>query len=238
MNEVEITLKDLFSLFMRRLKWIAVAVALAIVAATLFTLFFITPKYTSSITLLASSYGDRANASVQYAEIEASQRLVKSYVKLISSSRILTPVAAKLDNEFTVDQLRQMISAQSIDETQIITVSIETTSPELSAKVGNALAAVLPLEVASMEIGGKVDVIDYAYVPLSQSSPNLLLNIIIAAFVAAVVCYLAFFVYEQLDTIVRDEEDLTNTFKNIPILGTVPPLDREEEEGAKGGSDK
>lgn len=237
MKEVEISLQDLYSLFMRKLRWIAVITALSIVAATLFTLFFITPMYTSSVTMLVTSYGDRSNASVNYTEIEASRSLVKSYSKLITSSRILSQVASELEDEFTVAQLRSMMSVQTLSDTQIIVVDVETASPELSAKVGNALADVLPGEIAKMEIGGKVDIIDYAYVPISHSSPNLMLNLVIAAFVGAGASFAFFFIAERLDTTVREEEDLTDNFKDIPILGTVPPLDPNAE-SMKGGAAK
>ena len=237
MKEVEISLQDVYSLFMRKFRWIAVITALSIVAATLFTLFFITPMYTSSVTMLVTSYGDRSNASVNYTEIEASRSLVKSYSKLITSSRILTRVAGKLDGEFSVAQLRGMMSVQTLSDTQIIVVDVVSASPELSAKVGNALADVLPGEIAQMEIGGKVDIIDYAYVPTTHSSPNLMLNLVIAAFVGAAASFGFFFVAERLDTIVREEEDLTANFKDIPILGTVPPLDPAAE-NAKGGTAK
>ena len=237
MKEVEISLQDLYSLFMRKLRWIAVITALSIVLATLFTLFFITPMYTSSITMLVTSYGDRSNASVNYTEIEASRSLVKSYSKLITSSRILSQVATALEQEFSVAQLRGMMSVQTLSDTQIIVVDVVTPSPTLSAKVGNALADVLPGEIAKMEIGGKVDIIDYAYVPTSHSSPNLLLNIIIAAFVGAAASFACFFIAERLDTTVREEEDLTDNFKDIHILGTVPPLDPNAE-NVKGGAAK
>ena len=69
--------------------------------------------------------------------------------------------------------------------------------------------------------------------PLTQSSPNLILNIIIAVFVGAVGSYICFFVAERLDTVVREEEDLSENFGDIPILGTVPPLGIEADE--KGG---
>ena len=233
MKDIEISLQDIYSLFVRKIKWIAAIAALCVVTATVLTLFFIAPKYTSSVTMLVTSYGDRANSSVQYAEIEASRSLVKSYAKLITSSRILSKVQPELGTEFSVEQLRSMMSVQTVNDTQIIVVHVETPSALLSAEVGNALAEVVPAEVAKMEIGGKIDVIDYAYVPLSQSSPNLILNIIIAAFVGAVGSYICFFVAERLDTVVREEEDLSENFGDIPILGTVPPLGIESDE--KGG---
>ena len=233
MKDIEISLQDIYSLFVRKIKWIAAIAALCVVTATVLTLFFIAPKYTSSVTMLVTSYGDRANSSVQYAEIEASRSLVKSYAKLITSSRILSKVQPELGTEFSVEQLRSMMSVQTVNDTQIIVVHVETPSALLSAEVGNALAEVVPAEVAKMEIGGKIDVIDYAYVPLSQSSPNLILNIIIAAFVGAVGSDICFFVAERLDTVVREEEDLSENFGDIPILGTVPPLGIEGDE--KGG---
>ena len=49
----------------------------------------------------------------------------------------------------------------------------------------------------------------------------------------AVGSYICFFVAERLDTVVREEEDLSENFGDIPILGTVPPLGIEGDE--KGG---
>ena len=237
LKEIEISFQDLLSLFVRKFKWIVIFTALCMIAATLFTLLLITPKYTASTSMLATSYSDKAGSDVSNTELQASRSLIQSYAKIAKSNRVLNPVRSLIDEDITIGQLKSMISLQTTSDTQIIVAQVESTSPELSAQIANALAQVLPVEIAKMDIGGKIDVIDYAEIPTSQSSPNLLMNIIIAAFVGALASYAFFFVAELLDTIVRDEEDLTDTFTNIPILGTVPPL-IEIAPAAKGGTDK
>ena len=237
MKEIEISFQDLLSLFVRKFKWIVIFTALCIIAATLLTLFFITPKYTATTSMLATSYSDKAGSDVSNTELQASRSLIQSYAKIAKSNRVLNPVRSLITEDLTVSQLKGMISLQTTTDTQIIVAEVESTSPELSAQIANALAQVLPVEIAKMDIGGKIDVIDYAEVPTSQSSPNLMMNIVIAAFLGAIASYACFFVAELLDTIVRDEEDLTDAFPNIPILGTVPPL-VETAIASKGGTDK
>jgi capsular polysaccharide biosynthesis protein len=62
LNNVEITLKDLFALFMRRIKWIAIITALSVILAVFITLVFITPRFTATTSLFVSAYGENGNA--------------------------------------------------------------------------------------------------------------------------------------------------------------------------------
>jgi len=224
LNEIEISFKDLWSLFLRRFKWIALIAAAAVVVSVLITTLLIQPMYVSTITVLATTYGDRANASITYNEIMASQNLTNSYTNLMTSNRLLSQVAESMNNEYTVGQLKSMVSASSVKDTQIIVVEIESPSAELSARVGNSLASILPSEVASWEIGGKVVVIDYAMPATSPSSPNLVLNILIALIVGLGVGFAIFLVYEKMDTVLHDDTQLANMFE-LPVLGIIPPLD-------------
>lgn len=233
MNEIEISFKDLWALFVRRFKWIALIAAVSVIIAVLITTLLIQPMYVSTVTVLATTYGDRSNTSITYNEIMASQNLTNSYTSLITSNRMLAQVAEAMNNEYTVGQLKGMVSATSIKDTQIIVIEIESPSAELSARVGNSLAAILPGEVASWEIGGKVVVIDYAMPAGGPSSPNLVLNILIALIVGLGVGFAAFLIYEKMDTVLHDDTQLANLFE-MPVLGIIPPLDSPSTTGSYG----
>jgi capsular polysaccharide biosynthesis protein len=114
-------------------------------------------------------------------------------------------------------------------------ISITSADPQEAMDVANAIANVAPPIIESIAKGGSVSPIDFAELPKTQSSPNLIVNVIVAFLIGLIISYLGFFIYESLDTLVRSEEDLTRNF-NIPVFGSVPSL--EENTDAKGGTAK
>jgi capsular polysaccharide biosynthesis protein len=235
LNNVEITLKDLFALFMRRIKWIAIITALSVILAVFITLVFITPKFTATTSLFVSAYGENGNAFPTYAELTASKDLVPSYLEILKSNVVLSGVAEELGEEYTPAEIAMMMKAEGVGETQVMKISITSADPQEAMDVANAIANVAPPIIESIAKGGSVSPIDFAELPKTQSSPNLIVNVIVAFLIGLIISYLGFFIYESLDTLVRSEEDLTRNF-NIPVFGSVPSL--EENTDAKGGTAK
>lgn len=237
MNNVEITLKDLFGLFMRRLKWIVIITAASVVAAIFITLVLITPKYTATTSLFVSAYGENGggDAFPTYAELTASKDLVPSYLEILKSNVVLNGVAAELDGDYTPAKISSMMKAEGVGETQVMKISITSTDPQEAMDVANAIANTAPDIIEDIAKGGSVSPIDFAELPQHQSSPNLVVNIIVAFLIGAILSFLGFFIYESLDTIVRTEEDLMKSF-DIPLLGTIPPLDDMSNDSTKGGA--
>ena len=235
MNNTEITLKDLFALFMRRIKWIAVITALCVIITAFVTVTLITPMYTATTSLFVSAYGENGNAFPTYAELTASKDLVPSYLEILKSNVVLNGVAKELSGEYTPAKISSMMKAEGVGETQVMKVSITSADPQEAMDVANAIANAAPSIIESIAKGGSVSPIDFAELPKTQSSPNLIVNMIVAFLIGVILSYFGFFIYESLDTLVRSEEDLTRNF-NIPVFGSVPSL--EENTDAKGGTAK
>ena len=237
MNNVEITLKDLFGLLMRRLKWIVIITALCVIATIFVTLLFVTPKYTATTSLFVSAYGENGEAFPTYAELTASKDLVPSYLEILKSNVVLNGVAAELEGEYTPAKISSMMKAEGVGETQVMKISITSTDPKEAMDVANAIANAAPAIIESIAKGGSVSPIDFAELPKTQSSPNLVVNVIVAFLIGAILSFLGFFIYETLDTVIRSEDDLAKTF-DIPLLGTIPPLDDISNDSSKGGAVK
>ena len=62
-------------------------------------------------------------------------------------------------------------------------------------------------------------------------------NVALALFIAFVLSFAAFFLYELFDTTITSERDISNDFE-IPILGTVPNLDTVKSYGKKSQKSK
>ena len=232
----EITLKDLLDLFIRRLKWIAIITAFAVIVSVFVTLVLITPKYTTTTSLVATSFTDRNNTNVSYNDLMASNYLVSTYIEVLKSDAVLGEVAEELGDEYSSSKIRSMIKAEGVGDTQVIKVSVEHTDPQVAMDIANAIAEVAPDVIVEKAKAGAVEVIDYALLPTSPSSPNLIVNVIIGFLLGIILSYAGFFIYEALDTIVRDEDMLVKAF-DIPLLGTVPPLD-EISNSSYGGAAK
>lgn len=210
----------------KRIIYIILGTLITAVLAGCITEFFITPTYTASCTLYVYSNTDRVStdSSIGQGELTASQQLVNTYIVVLESDFVLDEVAQNLDLNMTASQLRSMVDCAQINETEIFSVTVTSTSPALAADIANAIADVAPDAIVETIKAGGVSVIDYAKVPSAPSSPNFKLNILIGAMVGLVVTFLVFFIRELFDTTVTEEADLEREFENIPVIGTIPRL--------------
>lgn len=224
-KEISIDLGKLFTMLKKRIVHILLATLILAVTAGCLTEFLIEPKYTTSCTMYVYSNTDRVstNSSIGSSELTASQQLVNTYIVVLESDYVLENVIKDLNLEMSVSQLKDMISCSQINETEIFSVSVTSTDPALAADIANTIAKIAPDAIVQTIKAGGVSVIDYAKVPSSPSSPNLIKNIIIGALVGFVLSFAIFFVTELFDTTIRTDKDLEREF-DIPILGDIPRL--------------
>jgi polysaccharide biosynthesis transport protein len=73
-----------------------------------------------------------------------------------------------------------------------------------------------------------VSVADMAEVPTSPSSPKLLLNLLLAAFLGSLIGIALTIAQEQVDDVISDPDTVDNQL-GMPLLGTIPDVHREYE---------
>lgn len=224
-KEISIDLGKLLAMLKKRIVYILLATLIFAVLAGCLTEFFIEPKYTTSCTMYVYSNTDRVstNSSIGSSELTASQQLVNTYIVVLESNYVLENVIKELNLDMTVTQLKNMIDCSQINETEIFSVSVTSTDAALAADIANTIAKIAPDAIVQTIKAGGVSVIDYAKVPSSPSSPNLIKNVVIGALVGFVLSFAIFFVTELFDTTIRTDKDLEREF-NIPILGDIPHL--------------
>ena len=107
--------------------------------------------------------------------------------------------------------------------TKLIEVDIKTGDPVLSADIANTFAKYAPAQIIRITKAGGVEIVDYATVPKSASSPNLMRNVVIG-FAAGVILAALFFVLRAyLDTTIYGSEEV-HKVSQCPIIGTVPMI--------------
>ncbi len=225
-KEIEIDLRKIFAMLKRKIAIIIVVALIGAVVSGCITNFLIKPKYTSSVSFYVNNNNDNlvgSSGTISSSDLDASEKLVNTYIVVVKSNTFLSKVADKLGNGLTASQIKKMMSCSAIEDTLAFQVSITNTNPELAAEIANTVAELSPQEIVRVLKVGGVEVIDYASVPVKPSSPNLKKNILIGFAVAFVAAFAVCFIKELFDTRIMSESDLTRDF-DIPVIGTVPRL--------------
>ena len=220
----ELDLRLLLLALMRKL-WLIVLCAVIIGAAAFgYTKYFVTPMYRASVTIYVNNNRlnvEGSTATLTTSDLSVAQRLVSTYVITLKSDRVLNKVAQELDVEMSASQIRGMISAEAVDNTEVFNVTITNADPALAAQIANAVAKVAPDEISEIVVGSSTKIIDYATVPKSPSSPNVMRNTALGAVIGIVLAAVIAILQELLDVRVREEQDVTR-LSEAPILGRIP----------------
>ncbi len=225
-REIEIDLRKVFSMLKKKIAIILVVALIGAALAGCITNFFIKPKYTSSVSFYVNNNNDNligSSGTITASDLDASEKLVNTYIFVVKSGSFRSKVADKLGNKVTASQLKKMMTCSAVKDTLAFQVDVNSTSPELATEIANTVAEIAPQEIVRVLKVGGVEVIDYASIPVNPSSPNLKKNVLIGFTVALVLAFAVCFIKELFDTRIISESDLTREF-DIPVLGTVPRL--------------
>ena len=150
--EEEIDLTELFYAFWKKKLWILIALILGILAGFIYTKFIVTPKYTSSVTLILSKATNSelptaSNDAITQSDITLNQKLISTYGEIIKSRRVAKDVTSNLNLDMSFDEVKDCISVSSVKDTDVIKISVTTDDPELSQKIASEVVTSFTAEV-------------------------------------------------------------------------------------------
>ena len=219
-DALEIDVGELFKVVWKR-AWIIVLCALLVGGMTLvYTANFVTPMYRAEVTMYVNNNSGNTD-TVSSSNLAIALQLVKTYVNIIKSDRVLEKVIEETGLMLTPKQIRGMLSAESVNETEMFAVRITSSSPQMSADIANAIADVAPGVISVIIEGSSAKVVDYAKVPTSRVSPSYTTNTIVGTLIGGILSALFFILQHLLDTRIKTEEDLERICQ-IPVLGSIP----------------
>ena len=231
---VEIDLKELAKTIWKR-AWIIVLCVVVLAAATFaYTKAFVEPLYTANVMIYVNNNSNRNNNALSSSDLAVALRLVNTYINILKSDSVLEEVVEKTGVSLSAAQVRGMLSAEAVEETEMFRISITSKNPQMSADVANAIAKIAPEKIAEIIEGSSAKVIDYARVPKNPSSPNCTKNAIVGGLVGAVLAVAGIFIHMMLDMRINNEEDLLKICP-IPVLGKIPNLNTSGKRSGKAG---
>ena len=230
-DEIEIDLMKIIQVLLQKARFI-IAVTLLLAAATFgATRFYITPLYTSTALMYVNNSGfslGNTSFSISQGELSAAQGLVDTYIVLLKSRTTLEQIIDQCSLEYDCEELYDMIEAEAVNSTEIFSISVTSKSPPEAERIANTIAQVLPERIASIVDGSDVRIVDYAVVPSKRTSPSFTLNTVIGALAGFVLAAAIIVLRYMLDDQIHEEDYLTQTYPNIPLLAVIPNMTSTE----------
>lgn len=223
----EIDLRQLLSGLMRR-SWIIILVSILCAVLTfLGTYYLITPEYESAAMFYVNnnslSLGSDVELGLSSGDIVARKNLVDSYIVILKSRTTLRYVIEYAGEDIDYTKLAGMISASSVDSTEIFQVVVTSTDPYQAERLANAIAYVLPNRIADIIDNTSAKIVDTAIVPSAPSSPSYSKNTAMGFLIGLVLSVGIVILWELFDVTIRTEEDVTQCCTH-PVLASVPDM--------------
>ncbi|HGC7455016.1 TPA: Wzz/FepE/Etk N-terminal domain-containing protein [Streptococcus agalactiae] len=220
-TEVEINIFNLLKKLWKK-KFLITFVAIAFATAGLFySLFIVTPQYTSSTRI----YVINPNNSITAQDLQAGSFLANDYKEIITSTDVLEKVISSEKLNYPSSQLLQKITVSILKDTRVISISVEDANPKMSQKLANSVREAAVSKIKAVTQVEDITTLEKGNLPKAPSSPNIKKNLLIGFIVGAGLSTIVLVIMGILDDRVNTEEDIEKVL-GLTSLGIVPDLNK------------
>lgn len=216
---------DIFELL--RVMWESKFIILAcmIVLAGLMyvkTAYFTDDTYTADGVLYVSNKKDvyDETTSITKTDIDTSRTLSTTYIEILKTRSFLTDVSASLDGKYTWKQIKSMIKISSLNDTELLSVSVTAKSPKDAYDIVDSIMVHAPEKLIGIYKKGEVEIVDEPVMPLKPNGRGMAKNIAIGAIIGLVLGAAIAFVRGLFDRKIHKSEDVVKRY-GISILGEL-----------------
>ena len=233
---INIDFQKLIKLYWRN-AWaiILVAVIFGIIAFG-YTVLFVTPVYKSDVLIYVNNNRLSLGGSSVYlttGDLAVSRYTIDTYMVILKSRSALSEIIKTCDLPYSVETLSGMISGESVDDTEVFRITVQSADQAEAQKIADAVALLLRDRIPEVVEGTTVRIVDYADASYQRVSPSITGNVITAAFTGGVLVCIILLVSMLMDTKIQSEKDLADYYK-LPVLAVIPNLEIKEKPGKYG----
>lgn len=192
---------------------------------------FVTPQYTASIKIYVNNTYGMNSPGFSSSQLSAAQSLAKTYMVIMESRTVMNEVAEITGLPYTYKQLVGMTESSTIDETEVFETTVTCANYKHAAQIANAIAQVLPEEIAAVVDGSSVRVVDYAVENSAVVSPNYRNYAVLGMAVGVLLSSAVAILIDLWDNSIRSEEYLEEAYQDMPLLAVIPDAENARASG-------
>ncbi|GAA0708666.1 Wzz/FepE/Etk N-terminal domain-containing protein [Paraclostridium ghonii] len=226
--EENIHLKEYFQVVKKRLWTIVLITSIAVIVSAIISFFVLSPVYESNTTLIVNSDKVPGTEIMTTDQINVSEKLAITYGQIIKSKSVLDEVANTIGVKGGYKEIAEKINVSSINNTQIISVSVQDTNQQRAADIANSIPKAFTKDVKRITKANSVQVIDEATVSKIPIKPNKIMNVIISGVLGIMISLFVIFLLEYIDNKIKSPKDIEK-YLGLPLLGVVPHEHKDKE---------
>lgn len=203
--------------------------------ANLGTRLFISPTYRTSFTAYVNNRTNlEGTTSVTSSDLSAAKSLANTYARILTSRSMINHAAEKAGMQDMENMLGNAVAVSVSPDTEILTVSVTMTDPDLATQFAQLLTEVAPEYISKIVEGSSMQIIDEPVRPTGKYAPNYRRNTGIGVIAGMALICMIIFVLEVMDDRVKDEDDLRRRY-GLVVIGTIPNLLTADKHGSGYG---
>ena len=218
----EIDLIELLNYFKKKIGLIIIIMSAVGILGCIYTLFIQKPMYNSYTTVILSG---SSSSSITQTDVTLNKNLISTYAEIVKSGRVLNQVIKELNLDISYESLSSEISVTSLNNTEIIKITVNNESADMAMKIANSTASVFTKEISSLYKMDNVSILDYATINESPYNINILKQLIIYILAGLVISLGTVFMIFYFDRTIKSVEQIEQKIK-LPVLGSVQDISK------------
>lgn len=229
---------DLSALLKTLKKHFAIIITLGLltgIASFLVSNFLIDKKY-ESMALLYVENNQNTSDSLNINDINAAQKLVNTCQILFKSGTALDTLIDNLDLPYSKKELSEMITAASVNSTEVMQLKVESSDPVEAQIIVNELVEISKDEFNRIIKSGSIEVVEMGEISTAPSFPNVQMITFVGLAIGLVIAFIIFFILDMLDVAVKHSDNLAKLY-DVPVFAEIMEFDSASNNGKYGYSD-
>jgi capsular polysaccharide biosynthesis protein len=227
----ELDLKDYIRIIRKRI-WLIIAFVIVVsISTAMLSYMWLQPIYQASTKLIVNKTNETVNVGqVDLNSVNLNIRLIDTYKEIIKTPAIMDKVVQEHPElGLTSEQLTAQVKVSSVNNTQVMTLSVQNPSYKAATEIVNAISLIFIKEIPSIMKVDNVSLLAPANPAKTPSpvKPQPVLNTAIAFIISVMLAVGACLLLEYMDDTIRTEQDVEQ-FLDIPTIGMIPRLKDDE----------
>lgn len=246
------TIQDLISVVLSKIKLIILFTIVGGVAAFCFADFVMPLKYSTYVRLYVKS-STNTSTDINTTQIDTAKALAETYIVILSEKDVYERISDKFSEDYDINDLKPYvptvtdkttgelkvspsyikgcISISVVDDTEILNISATTEMPEIAADMCTYMAEIAPDILMKTAKAGVVEAINEPDVPESPVSPNVPKLTVMGAMAGMIGCAAVVILLSFFNNKVTTGNDLKERLE-VAILAEIPTFDTKSTKGA------
>lgn len=218
----EIDLRKIWNTLWTRKVDIIVIILTFLMIGIIYTVKFVTPVYSSSVTMILVSSSNNDN-TITTNDITLNSKLVSTYRNLIKSKNVLKEVILNLKLDIGEEELKNNISVNSLSNTELIEITVTNEDNEIAADITNEIAKVFKNTVKEMYNIDNIEIMNKAEIEFEPCNINHKRDVMMFVLLGVVLSIFYIIIRNSLDTTITGAEMVEKEFE-LPVLASIPIL--------------